>query len=70
MRGGYRAPGDAGVEGGKSGVLRVEAGGGGGEVVLEEGDGCFVKVGKGGGKDLMFVSEGGKEVEWVLMEVE
>lgn len=71
MRGGYRAPGEPALARDKSGVLRVEVGGGGGECVADEGDGVFVRVGKGGGgRKLRVTNEGGKEAEWVVMEVE
>lgn len=69
QRSGYRGPTEQPAETGKTARLRVAAVGGGAELVLDEGDAAFVKVGKGGARELSLTNEGGKEAEWVLLEM-
>jgi hypothetical protein len=67
MRSGYRGPTVSASDKFEDGGAKVKVNGG---LILEEGDGAFVTVTKGGARDIEVQNVAGKDAEFLLFEME
>lgn len=67
MKSGYRSPSQTASDKFEDGGARIRLNGG---AVLEEGDGAFVEVTKGGEGELGFENVGEREAEVLMFEME